>query len=339
MRVKFPKGKQQSFLESVQRATGTDAEYLAEKLGISARTVRDWQREKWHMSEQALNRLCRFAGIPMPEHVEVLPEYWSVHKAARLGGRRRVALYGSPGTPEGRQKAGRLFQQRMETNPALVKTWGMVVAKEIKHPPHSPLLAEFVGILIGDGSVRSSFQVTMSFNRAKEMAYARWFQHAIAHLFGLRSTIRLEKRSLGGTVIVSSRRLVQYLQEVAGLRPGNKLRNGLDVPDWIWARQSYRMACLRGLMDTDGGPYLHRYRVNGKWYTYPKLCFSSVSTPLLESVVQLFRDLGFHPRMTRGDRVFIDRISETRHFYELIGSRQRRHCALVVKAYNLLYNK
>ena len=143
------------------------------------------------------------------------------------------------------------------------------------------------------------------------------------------SISHLEKDNLGGSIVISSARLVGYLEEVAGLRPGNKLRIGLDIPDWIWRRRSYRIACLRGLIDTDGSLYLHRYKVNGKWYVYPKLCFCSMSEPLRQSVFRLLKGLGFSPRMAAtSPQVFIDRADEAKRFYRMIGSRHARHRSL-----------
>ena len=251
-----------------------------------------------------------------------------LRRAGRLGALARYRIYGNPGTSEGRQKAGLLFKKRVQDNPNLVKKWGMMVAKEIRYPAFSPLLAEFVGALIGDGGIRSSLQVTISFNSATETAYAQWLQLVISRLFGLNSAISFEKKSLGGTILISSVNLVRFLGKATGLKPGNKLRNGLDVPAWIWHKQSYQIACLRGLIDTDGSAFIHRYRVNGKEYRYPKLAFCSASDRLRESVFRLFLRLGFHPRLaTRSRQVFIDRQEEFKRFYRIVGTRHIRRGA------------
>lgn len=125
-------------------------------------------------------------------------------------------------------------------------------------------------------------------------------------------------------MVVSSKALVDYLGRIAGLRPGNKLRNGLDIPKWIWNRRSYQVACLRGLMDTDGDLFIHRYKVNGKEYAYPKMSFYSYSPQLLQSVHQILSGLGFHVRRTKGHRVWIDRLHEVQRFFQVIGTRHQR---------------
>lgn len=233
------------------------------------------------------------------------------------------------GTLEGRRKAGRLLVKWIRSNPKAAKLAGVCVAKEIRRPPLSPLLAEFVGILIGDGGIRNGLQVAISFDRSKDQKYAVWLQHVTKRLFGLNSSLSLRKKSLGGDVVISSVNLVRYLEKIAGLKPGNKLRNGLDVPSWIWERWSYQIACLRGLMDTDGGPFVHRYQVNGKWYAYPKLCFCSRSAPLRASVCRLFKEIGFHPRLARSKLIFLDRRNEVERFYRVVGTRHVRHESVV----------
>jgi hypothetical protein len=252
-----------------------------------------------------------------------------LRQAGRLGALARYRIYGNPGTMEGRQKAGRLLVEWIHNNPETARQRGVVVAKEIKHPPFSPLLAELVGVLLGDGGIRNTFQVTVSFDQSKDQEYVEWLRRAIRRLFGLGSSLALRKSDLGGDVVISSVQLVRSLPRIAGLWLGNKLHNGLDVPVWIWERRSYQISCLRGLMDTDGGPFIHRYRVAGRWYVYPKLCFYSKSEALRQSVCQLFLNLGFHPRQARSDRIFIDRTAQVRRFYRIIGSRHRRHVDLV----------
>ncbi len=252
-----------------------------------------------------------------------------LRRVGRLGALARYKIYGNPGTLEGRQKAGRLLVQWIRNNPEQARRSGATVVKEIKHPAFSPLLAEFVGILIGDGSIRSQFQVSISFDRSKDADFIQWSKGTIKRLFGLECIQVFGKETLGVDLVISSINLVRFLSKAAGLRPGNKLRNGLDIPEWIWERRSYQVACLRGLMDTDGSPFIHRYQVGGKWYAYPKLAFCSRSEDLLKSVFQLFSGLGFHPRLARSSsQVFIDRSDEAKRYYQTVGSRHRRHSIL-----------
>ncbi|MCX6704929.1 MAG: LAGLIDADG family homing endonuclease, partial [Candidatus Woesebacteria bacterium] len=66
----------------------------------------------------------------------------------------------------------------------------------------------------------------------------------------------------------------------------------VGVPDWIQQKNEYRIACLRGLMDTDGGVFIHKYKVNNKYYSYRKICFTNRSVPLLRFVYDTLKELG-----------------------------------------------
>ena len=320
--------EQRNFLSQVENKLQLNVDRLAQLCSVHPRTFRDWRRGKYKLPKEALDLLCARCGIDFPK-AEILPEFWSRKEAGRSGALARYQVYGNPGTLEGRQKAGRLLAEWLRRHPEVAKRNSAVVAKDIKHPTLSPLLAEFVGILIGDGGIRSRFQVIVSFNHSTDREHAAWIQCTVKRLFGLGSFQMERKGTLGSDIVISSVRLVQFLEKVAGLRPGHKLRNGLDLPPWIWERRSYQIACLRGLMDTDGGPFVHRYQVNGKWYAYPKLAFCSLSDQLLESVCRLFAELGFHPRLARNHQVFIDRTADVKRFYRIIGSRHQRHHRLV----------
>ena len=57
-------------------------------------------------------------------------------------------------------------------------------------------------------------------------------------------------------------------------------RTGAIARDKIYGN----LGTPEGLMDTDGGVYLHKYKVNGKPYQYIKMCYTSHSKPLLYAV-------------------------------------------------------
>ena len=91
---------------------------------------------------------------------------------ARLGGLRRVELYGNPGTPEGRSKGGRRVCEFFRLHPDLARQEGFVTLKKIKKPPRSVELAKFIGIMLGDGGIRSKYQFTISFNYKTDREFA-----------------------------------------------------------------------------------------------------------------------------------------------------------------------
>ncbi len=324
MRVQFPKGRQQAFLQTVRQITGVPPEHLAAQIGVCSRTFRDWQREKWNMTEEALQQLCRLANLPVPEEITRLQEHWSVQKAARIGGLRHLALYGPPGTPEGRRRGGQAAQRQFRLRPEWYRARRVAARKSINAPDYSESLAEFIGILLGDGGV-ASYQVKVSFNRSGEAEYLEFVKHLIERLFSVTASRAYDGEDGAMDLVVSSVELVEWLQRV-GVKKGNKIAQQVDVPNWIWQRETYQRSCLRGLMDADGCFYRHRYRVNGRYYSDPKMCFVSYSKPLFESARRLFAVFGFAPTPHRdGRRLYLHDTAAVLRYMTVIGTHNSHH--------------
>jgi intein/homing endonuclease len=120
--------------------------------------------------------------------------------------------------------------------------------------------------------------------------------------------------------------LVNYLVKI-GLRVGNKVKQQVDVPDWIKKSKEFRIACVRGLMDTDGGVFLHKYKVNGKVYAYKKICFTNRSVPLLIFVNDVLKEIGLTPKMitkVENKKVWLYNKQEVEQYLNLVGSHNSR---------------
>jgi hypothetical protein len=181
--------------------------------------------------------------------------------------------------------------------------------KKITIPPQSSSLAEFVGILLGDGGIRGDHQVTISFNTKTDKEFSIFIRKFIKDLFSIDSSIFLRKGANGADIVISSKNLIEFLANEDILKKGNKIANQIDIPGWILRNRDYKISCLRGLMDTDGGIYYHRYKVNQRWYKYPRLSFTTASTPLLNSFTKILEDLNFNPKKN-GDSVTLYRLPE-----------------------------
>lgn len=86
------------------------------------------------------------------------------------------------------------------------------------------------------------------------------------------------------------------------------------------------IACIRGLVDTDGSVFTHRYRVNGKMYFYKKMCFSSSSPPLIATVHNFLTAEGFYARITRdGKCIRIESVAGAKRYMDIIGPHNEKH--------------
>ncbi len=237
---------------------------------------------------------------------------------ARLGGLRRCQLYGNPGTPEGRSKGGKRSCEFFRLHPALARERSFEVLKEIKKPPRSVDLAAFIGIMLGDGGIRNKYQLTVSLNYESEREYADYVGRLINRLFSVDHKVFRRKGSLGADIVVSSANVVNFLLD-QGLQPGNKVKNQVDIPWWIKNNIEFQKACLRGLIDTDGSLYGHKYKVNNKWYEYLKLDFTNCSKPLLRSVYAILSDLGIKSSL-KGVHITVSAKSDVNRYLAIVGS-------------------
>jgi hypothetical protein len=320
-RIKFKKGLQSKFLNSCFNLSGLNWIKIAIKIGISQRTLSDWRREKYTMSQKALEKLVKLSGkyLKIPQYI-VLPDYWSIEKAAKIGGKVTAEKYGGPGTPEGRKKGGKISQKKRKLFPELYSNCNL--RKIISIPRKSSALAEFIGIFLGDGGISNDFQITISFNKMNGQDYHKKVEKLIENLFGIKSVVyKLSSPTSKNVIrlIVSSVGLVEFLEKNK-IKKGNKVRNQVDVPNWIKKNVKYSKNCLRGLVDTDGGVYYHQHS-NGKWKSFNiGLCFTNKSKPLLDFIEKTLISTGFHPKRSwSGDNIFIYREAEVFRYEREIG--------------------
>ena len=253
-RIKFQKGVQSLFLSSLQQHLGVTWFELSKKIKIHPRSLRDWRREKYTISEKAFKKLVVLGEgkIVIPAY-EVLPDFWSVEKAARKGGLVVAEKYGGPGTPEGRVKGGRISQEQRRRNPEKYRQAGCNIKKVFLKPPYSEKLAELVGILLGDGAI-SNYQVRVSLDRNVDRQYATFVRNLMHDLLGERPSFMERSEDNTIALTISGAGLVEVLEQI-DLRRGNKVAHQVDFPKWVRSRRSYQIACVRGLFDTDGGLY------------------------------------------------------------------------------------
>ena len=316
-RLVFKPDELRVFIKQVQGKLGLDSDGLAKLIGLSGRTIRDWKREKFNPSKDAILNLSNLSGIKPPKY-EILPQYWYVSKGAKLGGKRRYELYGAIGTFKDRSKGGKASWEKRKNNPELWKKY----TNSIKHPEESTDLAEFIGIMLGDGGL-THFQCTVYLNSETDQEFAYYVKGLITKLFGVVPKIYIHKKNKVWRVSISSVNLVKYLTS-KGLSLGDKVRLQVDVPKWIWYKSDYVKACIRGLIDTDGSFIIHRYKIKGKEYSYPKITFSNRSQPLLDFIYQGLRELGFNPKKTYKYEVWLHNQNEVRRYLEVIGVNNYR---------------
>ena len=321
-KVSFPKGIQRQFLLMVESRLQIKRTDIVELLGVSGRTYSDWKREKFLIPLESAKLLSRKAEIELPKH-ELKEKYWYTKIGAVAGGINCFEKYGRVGGDElSRKKKWREWWHsvgKFSPHPIIG------VSKKINKPEFSPELAEMIGIFLGDGGI-SQFQVVVTLHRIDDAEYSEYVQKLIKKLFGVEASLYEEKDALANNICVSRRELVKYLTDVVGLKVGNKVTQQVEVPQWIIGKMDFRKACLRGLVDTDGCLIIHKYKVNGKLYTYKKLGFSNSSKPLVDFVHSTLNSIGIRARIAKqGTEVRVDGIEDMKKYFSVISSNNQKH--------------
>ena len=291
---------------------------LAKICGVSNRTARDWQRGKFTISKNALLLICGKFDLERPNNISYLNDYWYVHKGAQKGALRRAELYGQFGTTKGRRKGGLVSQARRKANPDYYCKLGCIVRNKFNKPILSTELAEFVGILLGDGSI-SDYQATISLDRTQEIEYARYVCSLIRRLFCYEATKVDCKYKNTVEIKINGINFVNLIKTL-GLKKGNKVKNGSSVPNWIKKNEAFSRACVRGLYDTDGGLYTHKHWVNGIRYQNLGWTFTNFSPNLLIFVRDFLNKREFKVKNLKAHYLYLYNLEDIKRYFSLVGS-------------------
>lgn len=307
-------------LFNILEERGLDCASLGNRTGVCERTVRDWASGKYLLTEKAFKIFLRISGLKDADLCpQILSDHWHISCAAEKGGRKRYELYGPFGTPESRKKGGLRSAQKQCALPN-----GFQKLKPIYTPRRSAELAEFLGIMQGDGHL-ATYQVLIATNSETDVKHARFVGRLGKKLFGIAPRISTRKDEKTIRVVFSSKNMVASLKKF-GMPIGNKLDHGLSIPKWIAASTKYKKAFIRGLFDTDGCLFLDKHRTKHKLYEHIGWMITSVSPHFREQIVQTMYELGFRPSCQPSQiSVFLRRQVDIRRFFDEVGSSNKKH--------------
>lgn len=114
---------------------------------------------------------------------------------------------------------------------------------------------------------------------------------------------------------INSRKFVEGLEKI-GFKKGNKIRNKMRIPNWIFSKDGYLRACIRGLVDTDGSVY----RLSNQDPHLGRISFKNSNPLLVEDFQKAMEKLSFHPSKAVYKNIFITRKADLVKYYKEIGS-------------------
>lgn len=296
---------------------------VANKLGITPRTLLEWRKANNLPTLSAVKILHELSGVAIPLHT-LLPQFWSTKKAAKLGGQTVMRKYGRVPVSEGKRKKN--WRRWWDAEGKNLVNTPIGKTKEVILPPRSADIAEWVGIVLGDGGV-TNYQITITSHSVDDREYQLFLVRFIKKLFGLHANTAFDKKAQAVSTKISRKLLVDYCVKQLGLVTGNKVRQQIGIPQWIKeGSRSIFIPCLRGLFDTDGSVYSHRYSVKNKPYSYTKLGFTSASPRLIDDFQNLLGRVSIKSRLTKNGReVVIDSREMVDKYFKTIGTHNPKH--------------
>ena len=196
--------------------------------------------------------------------------------------------------------------------------------KKVVLPKHSTMLAEFFGIMIGDGGINNPWQANITLNSIKDKEYSKYVYNICNKLFRVFPAIRQRKNKNALIVSLAGTSIVDFLVD-NGLIRGNKLKNGLKIPDWILTKKAYKVACVRGLVDTDGCIFVHTHKISGKEYRNISLSFASYSPKLISQVLDILAEFGILGHISKkGKEISLYQEGDIKRYLEIFGTSNDR---------------
>lgn len=175
-------------------------------------------------------------------------------------------------------------------------------------------LAELIGIILGDGCI-TKFKRTESLRitcNSNDKEYVKYACELIKRAFGKEPTYTRRKTANA----IDIRLYQKFISSRLALPSGNKIRNKIGVPGWVYSKNIYMVNCLKGLFDTDGhfrrdlDNYLHVIELKNH------------CNQILQDAYGMLRSLGYSPQLGK-KYVRLARKIEVYDFINSINFRNR----------------
>ena len=183
--------------------------------------------------------------------------------------------------------------------------------KNVKLPRKSKDLAEFVGILLGDGDL-TRYQVSVTLNSIVDHDYIDFVLKLMQKLFPETSP-KIKEKEHCTVVYLSSRLVVDFLKKM-------QIMSGKPyVPEWIFTKKQYTIACIRGLVDTEGSVGFKVYNKRKYPTIYRQLAFTSRNPVLLRFVSDELYKLNFKCTRSLIKNIYLSNDVEIDKYRSIIG--------------------
>lgn len=307
-RAVFEKGHQRAFISTVLNGRSL-SEFCKEYFSIlklEYSTFRNYYGEINTLPYKTFQDLQNIGNIKVDQAgYKIIPKNWWQSEAGKRGIR---ALF---------MKYDKETLNRWRGSGVKKSNIGAHYLKKVNIPDCvNEGVAELVGAYLGDGTLTKYF-IRISGDKRFDLPYFHCLANLVKQSFGLAPAIRSEKSRNTLYLEIRSRLVCDYFQKEFGFEIGDKIRNKTKIPKAILERENLLLACLRGLMDTDGS-----VSKDGKVLS---IRLSSHNSDLLNQIKACSRLKDMFTIISNPREVGTKSISNIKKYFEIVGSSNLRH--------------
>ena len=232
-------GKSREFFDKILENSGLqNLKILSKKTGLSYSNLKKYCGEYLMIPRSIFQILCDFGLISQTSlNYKIKKSNWGQIKGGKKGIEVLMQKYKEE-IPSWRKKA--------------IQNSSSKRTKKIKTPKMSEELAEFIGIHLGDGTM-TKHVIRISGDYRYDLPYFKHISDLVKKLFDIEVQIFKDPRPINtGLLVIRSKKVCSFLNEKYKIPFGNKILNKAKIPSEIMKDKKLSLACLRGLMDTDG---------------------------------------------------------------------------------------
>ena len=186
-------------------------------------------------------------------------------------------------------------------------------------------LAEFVGIMLGDGYINFPKQprIKITFNSIVDKEYLVFVKNLLSDLFQVKILEEQRKTENAADLFIFNRNAIRTIVNEVQLIPSPKWNRAI-IPSWIFEHKLERFV-LRGYFDTDGCVVI----TNNNGLRYPRLEMKVSPSPMQEQFISILQKYDFKfgaHNIGKGKvRIQLNGKKELKKWNELIGFSNPKH--------------
>jgi len=219
---------------------------------------------------------------------------------------------------------------------------------KLKFPSkENPKLAEFVGILLGDGSIgiyecKSEHRVSLQYklqistNSIDDLEYISYLENIIQDLFGLKPKKFFRKGENTCDIRIFYRDVIKFVLNDMGMVVSPKW-NRAKIPDFCM-NNDLELMVLRGYFDTDGCVTV----TNNNGTSYPQFEMKVCPSPMQNQFLTILKRRGFRFQLSdigKGKiRIRLNGKKQTEKWIKEVGSSNPKHISKYLKYKKSVFN-